>query len=289
MSLVLKNSQHSPSTEIIPVWTEERIRLLKKTFFSDSEECLDAECELFLYVCQRTRLDPFLKQIHPVKRRQKQKNGKYETKMTIQTGIDGFRAIAERTSMYCPGKEPSFTYDSAGNLYSATAYIKKLTKDGTWHEISATAFWKEYVQTHKDYNTGSTVVSSFWQQMPHGQLAKCAEALALRKAFPFEYTSLYSFEEMAQASNPIQIEEIPFVEQEKAISEKIEEQPDMTPEEVSEYIEGTFPEQKEMFTEWMEELRQEKKWNYRKTIENFSKHAAHTKKVFSEYQCKKLL
>lgn len=117
--------------------------------------------------------------------------------MTIQTGIDGYRLIADRTGKYAPGIDTEFGYDENGNLRWAKAYVKKMTPDGQWHQISAIAFWDEYVQTTKD---GRPTV--FWLKKGHIMLSKCAEALALRKAFPAELSGIYTKEEMEQDMTP---------------------------------------------------------------------------------------
>lgn len=163
--------------------------LIKRTICKGSS---DEELELFIHACKRTGLDPFMKQIYAVKRWSS--SDKKEV-MTMQTSIDGFRVIAERTGRYAPGPESKYEYDKEGNLISATAYVKKLTLDGTWHVISATAFFEEYAQRTKD-----GVLMQFWTKMPHVMLSKCAESLALRKSFPAELSGLYTMEEMAQAS-----------------------------------------------------------------------------------------
>lgn len=175
-------------TQEISLLTDDKKDLLKATFFKGW--ATQEEFELFLHACSRTGLDPFMKQIYPVKR-WSTKLGRNE--MTIQTGIDGFRLIGERTGKYAPGREPSYVYDKNGQIFSATAYVKKMTSDGTWHEVAATAYYAEYVQTNKDGSPGS-----FWKRMPHIMCAKCAESLALRKAFPADLSGIYTSDEMDQ-------------------------------------------------------------------------------------------
>jgi phage recombination protein Bet len=153
-----------------------QIQLLKTTICKGSS---DDELKFFIYACQRTGLDPFARQIYSVPR---------GGQRVIQTSVDGFRLIAERTGRYSPGREPTFVHDKDGNLMSATSYVKKQTKDGTWHEVAASAMMMEY----DGKNT-------FWKKMPYLMLAKCAECLALRKAFPAEMSGLYGQEEMQQA------------------------------------------------------------------------------------------
>lgn len=152
------------------------------------------EFEVFLMACAKTQLDPFMKQIYAVKRKMRKPDGSWGESMTIQTGIDGYRLIAERTGAYAPGPEPTYAMDEHGRLMSATAYIKKMTKDGTWHTVSASAYIDEYCQKTKDGHP-----MGLWSTMPRTMLAKCAESQALRKAFPSEMSGVYTKEEMQQA------------------------------------------------------------------------------------------
>lgn len=157
------------------------------------------EFEVFIMACVKTQLDPFMRQIYAVKRKAKKPDGSWGETMTIQTGIDGYRLIAERTERYAPGEEPSYVYAKDGSLLSATAYIKKQTKDGTWHTVSASAYIDEYMQTFTDKNTGEKKPTGMWATMQRTMLSKCAEAQALRKAFPAEMSGVYTKEEMSQA------------------------------------------------------------------------------------------
>jgi phage recombination protein Bet len=211
---------------------EDQTALIKETFCKGLES---DEISLFLAVCKRSGLDPFIKQIYAVKRKD-WKLGK--DVMTVQTSIDGLRLIADRTGRYAPGeKEPKYEYDAQGRLKTATCYVKKQTKDGTWHEIGVPVFYNEFVQTFRDKNSGELRPTNFWLNMGHNQLLKCSEAQGLRKAFPQELSQIYIHDEMHQAYN-----EGPYVTQEqiktysedkKTISQAAEKyNPDPEPEDV---------------------------------------------------------
>ena len=155
---------------------------------------------LFMYVAKARNLDPLQRQIHAVVRNTKE-GDKWVPKMTIQTGIDGYRSIANRTGTYMPSdKEPRV--DGAGGLdLRVTVWVKKFhEKSGQWMEFNATAWYREYVQTYKD-NNGKQIPNSMWAKMPINQLTKCAEALALRKGWPEELGQIYTDEEMGQADS----------------------------------------------------------------------------------------
>ncbi len=173
------------SKEMGVEFSQERKNLIKQTICRGAT---DSEMDLFIHACTRTGLDPLMKQIYFIK---------YGGQPTFQVSIDGYRLIAERTGRYSPGREPTFTYDKDGGVLSATSYVKKQTMDGTWHEVAATAYWKEYAPAK---------LNNMWQKMPHGQLAKCAESLALRKAWPANFSGIYTKEEMEQAGKPDSIE-----------------------------------------------------------------------------------
>jgi len=197
MELVQKKQELAPQSH----FDRHHLDLIKEMYFKGAS---DEEFQMFIYVCKKTGLDPAMRQIHPVKRWDSKMKKEV---MTVQTGIDGYRLIAERTGRYAPGREPTYQYNKEGELLSATSYVKKQTADGTWHEVSASAFYEEFVQKSKD---GSP--TNFWHKMAHNQLAKCAEALALRKAFPGDLSGIYTHEEMAQAdvveSIPVEVKRI---------------------------------------------------------------------------------
>lgn len=169
---------------------EKKLQLMKDTICKGST---DEEFQLFAYTCKRMGLDPFARQVFPVKRWD---SALRREVMSIQTGIDGYRLIADRTGRYAPGKDPEFGYDNGGRLVTSKAFVKKQTPDGQWHEVAATAHYDEYVATKKDGTP-----THMWDSKKHIMLAKCAEALALRKAFPAELSGVYTQEEMDQANN----------------------------------------------------------------------------------------
>jgi len=139
------------------------------------------ELKLFLHVADKSGLDALSKQIYFIKR---------GGKMTIQTAIDGFRSIADRTGQYVGSNDPVFT-GNGKNPEKATVTVSKVVQ-GVVGEFTASARWTEY---YPDKN------SFMWDKMPHTMLGKCAEALALRKAFPQQLSGLYTGDEMAQAGS----------------------------------------------------------------------------------------
>jgi len=171
---------------------EKKLQLMKDTICKGSS---DDEFQLFTYTCKRLGLDPFARQIYPVKRWDS--NLKKEV-MTIQTGIDGYRLIADRTGRYSPGRESTYVHDKNGRLISATAYVMKQTPDGHWHECAYTAHYSEYVSLKKDGTP-----TNMWASKPYLMLSKCAESGCLRRAFPAELSGVYTKEEMTQADSEI--------------------------------------------------------------------------------------
>jgi phage recombination protein Bet len=181
-------------------WTEQQEAVLRQSGINN--DVTSAELSAFLHLCQRTKLDPFSRQIYLIGRYDRRANRQV---YTPQTSIDGYRVIASRVIA-----------EQGANLgYEDTQWCDK---DGRWMDVwlqdgppaaarvtvlrngqrfPAIALYREYVQTGKENKP-----IGLWGKMPAGQLAKCAEALALRKAFPHDLAGVYTAEEMAQADNP---------------------------------------------------------------------------------------
>lgn len=178
--------------ELAPVaqaWNREQIELVKRTVCKGAS---DDELLLFQHVAERSGLDPFARQIHAVKRWDSK--AQRET-MTIQTGIDGFRLIADRTGQYAGSDDAVFDSEDGAHPNKAMVVVYKMI-GGQRAAFGASARWAEYVACKKGGEP-----NQFWTKMPYLMLAKCAEALALRKAFPAELSGLYTREEMGQADN----------------------------------------------------------------------------------------
>lgn len=167
-------------------FTAQQLAALKQIGLQDAPE---GDLMVFFHQCKRTGLDPFVRQIYMIPRWSSK-----GTRWTIQTGIDGFRLTAERSKVYA-GSQEKWEFATDGTLYSATVVVYKMI-EGQKCPFQATAHYAEYCQKNKEGNPSGT-----WATLPMTMLAKCAEAKALRKAFPQDLSGLYTAEEMAQAEN----------------------------------------------------------------------------------------
>ena len=162
-------------------FTDSEMKLLREKY----ARLTDTEFEAFLAAAARYRLNPLANQIYARLQEQTQKNPRA---VTFMTQIDGYRLIADRTGCYAGNDDP--TFDSETKPTKATTAVYKLV-GGQRAKFEASARWSQYCPGGN--------AAFMWQKMPHLMLGKCAEALALRKAFPAELSGLYTVDEMQQA------------------------------------------------------------------------------------------
>lgn len=179
-------------------YSKEQVQLIKDTCCRGAS---DDELKLFLYVAKKTGLDPLTKQIYSV--------GRWDSKLgrevrTNQTSIDGFRVIAGRTGRYA-GQLGPFWCDEDGvwvdiwlkkhpPVAAKVGVLRTDFKEPLW----GVALFSSYAQSFNSKQTGKMELSQFWKKFPDLMIAKCAESLALRKAFPQDLSGLVTEDEIGQ-------------------------------------------------------------------------------------------
>lgn len=183
----------------------DKVALLSRTI---AKGCSADELALFTAICKRTGLDPFAKQIHAVKRWDSQLQREV---MQPQVSIDGARLVAQRSGEYAGQDGPWWCGDDGA---WTEVWLKAPTtppraakvlvyRKGFEKPIQAVASFNEYAQRKKD---GSLI--QMWAKMPALMIAKCAEALALRKAFPAELGGVYVQEEVSPDDETARVENV---------------------------------------------------------------------------------
>jgi len=195
------NEKPSQTAVPTPFLSEDEIALLKRTLLVKFPE--DQQLT-FVRICQRTKLDPFVKQIYPTTRYTKIGKGqdaeRVATLVTV-TGIMGLCALAERTGNYdgCimawSGKDGVWRPEWLSDEFPEAARCTVFHKQRTHPEIGI-ARWGGFAGQIYNYQSKQWELSDFWIRMPEYMLGKCAKALALRGAFPDQMSNVYIREEL---------------------------------------------------------------------------------------------
>ncbi len=162
--------------------------------------CSDDELKLILYTANKCGLDLLTQQIYAIK---VWDSDKKQNIMRPFLGVNALRIIAQRTGEHEGYVGPfwydkdmgwcDFWIDDNSPLAAKVGVYRKGHREPTW----GIAKFATYVQKHKDKHTGEMVPTGFWAKGPEHMLAKVAESLALRRAFPNDLSGIYSIEEMS--------------------------------------------------------------------------------------------
>lgn len=180
-----------PKNGNVNEWTDQEKAIVEASGLVDRGQLAPrATVEAFLAHCQRTGLDPIARQIYAICRK-----GRWG----IQVSIDGARLIAERSGKYAGQTPVEWTAD--GQTWT-DVWLAKDAPAAARVGVHRADFKEPLyaVANSAAYNAGGPM----WQKMPALMIGKCAEMLALRKAFPQDLSGLYSTEEMDQAGQPQQ-------------------------------------------------------------------------------------
>lgn len=184
-----------------------QIDLIRKTVAKD---CDQSELDWFISICSALRLDPLRRQIYAFVFH---KDKPDKRQMIPVIAIGGYRAIADRTGIYRPGRtstviDPALADPKTNprGISHAEATVYK-HMHGEWHEITETAYWDEFAPLKEVWGDDRKPTGKFvldpkkegWHRMPRVMIEKCAEAKALRRGWPDDFAGTYSEGELDQA------------------------------------------------------------------------------------------
>jgi phage recombination protein Bet len=181
-------------------WDAKQLAALAQLGIKDAS---NADLAVFMHYCQKTGLDPFSRQIYMIGRRVKD-GGEWKVRQTIQVGIDGYRVIAQRAARrdgVTLAYGDTTWYDDDGTPYPVWVLAKPpaaaavtVYRDGK--PFPGVARFGAFAATNKE---GDLI--GLWATMGDHQIAKCAEAQALRKAFPHDLVGIHTDDETASTSH----------------------------------------------------------------------------------------
>lgn len=178
-------------TSLSGMTEQQMMEVLKNSLYPGAK---DESIKMVMSYCQAARLDPMQKPVHIVpmlvSTGRKDNNG-YDVKEmrdVIMPGIGLYRTQASRSGGYGGISDPEFGDDVTETLDEVTVTYPKWCRvtvkriiNGHIAEFSAKELWKENYATK---SSKSAAPNAMWKRRPYAQIAKCAEAQALRKAFP---------------------------------------------------------------------------------------------------------
>lgn len=216
MNAIAKTTSNVPALAIPEV---DLIEALKSSLYPGAS---DSSARMVLEYCKAAGYDPMKKPVHIVPMKvstgQKDSNG-WDIKATrdvIMPGIGQYRTDAVRTGAYAGCSEPEYgptktlkfrkeRWENGANGRREKSYFDAQIEYPEWcrltitklvggaeRQFTAKEFWLENYAAKGD----DGAPNAMWEKRPFAQLAKCAEAQALRKAFPDAVGAAPTAEEM---------------------------------------------------------------------------------------------
>lgn len=179
--------------------TEAQWRTLANNLFPGA----DSNSVLMVWdYCVARKLDPLKKPCHIVPMRVKDaKSGDYVWRDVVMPGIYEYRTTATRTGLYLGHAKPEYGPEvehlgvKAPQFCDFTVY-RWNSEAKMRAEFPVRVLFSEVVATSKDKKTGELYVNDRWTKAPQQMMTKCAEAAALREAFPDELGGTHTADEM---------------------------------------------------------------------------------------------